>query len=180
MGLPSGCTKEIDNLFATKHNLTVISDLSIGSVSIRSATSQTITLFRMQDDCTAATISTYGRTDEFVISQIPIIQEYLSLNARINCFGTRLIQGVQPTKNFIKGLVKNNCRVISVTPGNRNNRLNEFMVSYNICVPNPIIKGYRQANINDFNNTQHIYMDMNKDNELRKQFGLYIKQGKSL
>lgn len=180
MGLSSGCTKHIDNLFAAKYNLTIVSDLGNGSVSIKKINNNPIHLFRMQDDCTAATISTYGLSDEFVLNQIPIIQEYLSLNAHINCFGTRLIQDVESTKNFIKGLVKNNCRVISVTPGNRNNLLNEFMVSYNICVPNPIIKGYRTATLDDFNNTQHVSMDMNKDKELRKQFGLYIKQGKSL
>lgn len=182
MGLSSGCTKECDTAFMEKHNCAIITDISTTTVTIYPTASNThnwINLIKLPHDCTAAFLnSTHIQTDK-LLTAIPLIQEYLSLNARINCFATRLIKGKQETKEFIQQLVSLGCKISNVCIGNRNQNPNEFMVAYNICVPNPQIKNYAAANKAGVNNPID-YMDASTVNEIRKKFGLYIKQGKSL
>lgn len=180
MGLSSGCTNDADIVFSVKYPVVFTVDYKIGAVRMQLPNNNSILLSKFFGDCTAATIDTTHSTTKTLIDALPIIREYLSLNARINCFGTRLIQGETETKEFIKALVKNNVLVSHVTKGNRNKRDNEYMVSYNICTASPIISGYISGYPRDVQNTTHNHFDVDKFKDLRKQFGLYIKQGKSL
>lgn len=180
MPLTSGCSAEADLAFRKKYNCSLETDIKNSTVQITNEAGLSVVLSKVLGDCTAATIYTgLCNLDEF-LKAIPMIREYLSLNARINCFGSRLIDGENKTKDLIKALVDHDVSVSHVTQGNRNQRANEYMVSYNICTTSPIVSGYRSGKITDVKNTTHNHFDKTKFKDLRKQFGLYPKQGKSL
>jgi len=179
MGLPSGCVKDADIAFKQKHGLFEISSsLQDSCVHLHFIEYSYIVLHYMKGDCTSATLSTEPCAADILIKNIPVIREYLSLNARLNCFGTRLCETPEKAETFIKELVKNNVIICNVSKGNRNNNPKEVMVAYNIHVPNPQITGYK-AGTETHVTTPH-EIDFNISKEYRKQFGLYVKQGKSL
>lgn len=182
MGLTTGCTSTADRAFETKHNCKISTDFHKMAVSLfilNQSTNYCYHLNKVPFDCTAASLSTPHHTSKQVLAAIPIIQEYLSLNARINCFATRLIRGQDNAQNFINGLVKLGCKISNICLGNRNGYNDEYMIAYNICVPSPCITNYSSAEATHVQ-TQSNWMDATEVNNIRKQFGLYIKQGKSL
>lgn len=179
MGMSTGCTKEADTAFAAKHVVIITTNHRENKVALTKEDS-TVLLSSVYGDCTAATIYTGDINTNKLIEFIPIIREYLSLNARINCFGSRLFKNEQEAQDFIKALVNNNVLVSHVTQGNRNNNIHERMVSYNICTTSPIVSGYANGKAEHVHNLTHNHFDVEKFKAFRREFGLYLKQGKAL
>lgn len=141
--------------------------------------SSLIHVYPMNGDCTAAYINTGGCDNESLDAIFPVLQEYLSLNARINCFATRIVGGEQQARYFIKLLKKHKCKKISINIANRDNMADRFLISYNIKVPNPHITNYTIASAETVAKVQD-YMDFTEYNQLQQRFGLYVKDGNSL
>lgn len=179
--LKNGCATEVTNVFGAKHKLKITRTVNDGSrVTLQEVAEwggRYVNIDAMYGDCTAATLYTGGLSFEDFKKWLPIIQEYLSINARINCFATRMCHGRNAAEQLIAFLKDAGCKKISVNIGNRDQDPDHFQVSFNIKVPVPLIRSYSSATVEQLSQ-EHDHMDFTAYNKLQKSFGLYIKEGK--
>lgn len=172
MGLPHGCTKTADDLFAKRHGAeqVYIQSNSISGVVMRvKDVGCHMDLTYMRGDCTACT----AHLECLQLADIPkmftIIQEYMSINARISCMFT-LKKSIKVLPEWIAALQKFPIAGLHLQKSNREPDSQYYMISGILKVPNPVINTY-QAHDKEFP-AGHNNNDLTKLNEINKLFGL--------
>lgn len=144
MGLSYGCTSTADELFAKRHTITKIHVNAPENKQIIMPLPNSdlrIILADVHGDCTACTAYLeYLQLNE--INKIfTIIQEYMSINARISCLFT-IKRSISVLPEWIKELKKFPIAGLHVQKSNRNPTSDRYIISGILKVPNPIINTY--------------------------------------
>ena len=145
MGLSYGCNITADKLFAKRHKADTIYIHKIETrYTIMPLPNSTvrIDLTAVRGDCTACTAYLEYLQLKEVQQVFTIIQEYMSINARISCLFTikknRLL-----LPEWIKELKKFPIAGLHVQKSNREPTSEMYMITGILKVPNPIIKEYK-------------------------------------
>ena len=144
MGLSYGCNSKADDLFAKKHTIDQIYVRNIEVVRTIMPLPNSnfrVELTSIRGDCTACTayLEYLQLTD---INKIfTVIQEYMSINARISCLFT-IKQKLSVLPEWIKELKKFPIAGLHVQKSNREPTSEMFMITGILKVPNPIVNTY--------------------------------------
>ena len=172
MGLPYGCTHQADQLFKDKWNLTELctSNKSIyfkgGPINKHHCTPS---LSYINGDCTACSLHSEFLTPEEVPQVFQMIQEYMSINARISCFFSKKIS-LKEAPQWIKQLQKFPIVGLHLQKSNREPDSSMYMLSGILKVTNPFVNTYLSYNLKY--PTNHNNNDTSKYNELNSTFKL--------
>ena len=145
MGLSYGCNTTADKLFAKRHKADTIYIHKIETlytIMPLPISNFRIDLTAVRGDCTACTAYLEYLQLKEVQQVFTIIQEYMSINARISCLFTikknRLL-----LPEWIKELKKFPIAGLHVQKSNREPTSEMYMITGILKVPNPIIKEYK-------------------------------------
>ena len=172
MGLPHGCSKTADALFAKRHNS---GQVYLSSNSIMSAImelekgSTRLDLTYMRGDCTACTAYMEGIPANQIERIFTAMQEYMSINARISCTFT-LKKSLRDIPAYLKELKKFPIAGLHLQKSNREPESDCYMITGILKVPNPIINTYDmydKAYPDNHNNN-----DLSAINKINAEFGL--------
>ncbi len=144
MGLSYGCNTTADKLFAKRHKADTIyihnieTQYTIMSLPISNFR---IDLTAVRGDCTACTAYLECLQLKEVQQVFTIIQEYMSINARISClFTIKKHRSLLP--EWIKELKKFPIAGLHVQKSNREPTSEMYMITGILKVPNPVVNTY--------------------------------------
>ena len=129
----------------------------------------TIILTSVYGDCTACNLYTENLTTQNLNKTFTIIQNYMSINARISCFFSLKIPHTQIAE-WIKELKQFPIAGLHLQKSNREPTSNMYMLSGILKVPNPVINTYNSHNANF--PTDHNNNDLSKINSINLDFKL--------
>lgn len=175
MGLPYGCSKKADELFAKRHTTqmgTVVvhqNPLNTAILTIDGVVNTHMNLTYLRGDCTACTAYLeYLKIDELP-KMFTAIQEYMSINGRISCFFS-LKKSKDSLKDWIDQIKKFPVAGLHVQKSNREPDSDYYMLTGILKVPSPIINSY--ARYNEEYPKNHNNNDVTYINALNKELGL--------
>lgn len=172
MGLPYGCTNYADEHFQEKWNLTRLSS-SNKNVYFKGGPITTAyctpILSQIGGDCTACSLNSEYLTLKEVPQVFQMLQEYMSINARISCFFSKKITLTEAPK-WIEELQKFPIVGLHLQKSNREPYSDMYMLSGILKVPNPIMNTYTAHNT-DYP-TNHNNNNLLKYNKLNSEFKL--------
>ena len=144
MGLSYGCSTTADKLFAKRHKADTI---HIDKIETRYTimplpkSNFRVDLASVRGDCTACTAYLEYLQLKEVQQAFTIIQEYMSINARISCLFT-IKQSLSVLPEWIKELKKFPIAGLHVQKSNREPTSEMYMITGILKVPNPIVNAY--------------------------------------
>lgn len=144
MGLPYGCKPVADDLFTKRHTITKIhvSTTENKQIAILLPHSDLrMVLAGVYGDCTACTAYLEYLQLYEVNKVFTMIQEYMSINARISCLFT-IKKKLSVVKEWIKELKKFPIAGLHVQKSNREPTSEMYMITGILKVPNPIVNTY--------------------------------------
>jgi hypothetical protein len=172
MGLSYGCNLTADELFAKRHKIT---EICIGTMETKyiimplPKSDLRIVLSNVHGDCTACTAHLeYLQLNE-VNKVFTIIQEYISINARISCLFT-IKKNLSAVQEWIKELKKFSIAGLHIQKSNREPTSDMYMITGILKVPNPIINTYKTFNTTY--PTNHNNNDITKLNSINSSLNL--------
>ena len=172
MGLPYGCNNQADQLFKEKWKLynMFTSNKNVyfkgGPITTDRCTPS---LSQIEGDCTACSLHSEYLTLEEVPQVFQMLQEYMSINARISCFFSKKITLTEAPK-WIEELQKFPIVGLHLQKSNREPDSDMYMLSGILKVPNPIVISYF-AHTTSYP-TDHNNNNLIKYNELNTKFKL--------
>lgn len=169
MGLAQGCYSNADTCFAQKWKLTTCTKDGNSMLLRGDWYSAVIQLTNIPGDCTACTLYSEFLKPEEVEKIFQMIQEYMSMNARISCFFSKKIYKNQ-INTWLKELQKFPIAGLHLQKSNREPGSDMYMLSGILKVPNPLINSYTAHN-GVYPDT-HNHNDVTKLNDINKQFNL--------
>jgi len=172
MGLQYGCTKEADTYFTTKHKLTSVYISKKEETFVLLNKPKTYcqpTLSSIYGDCTACTVCLECLNLEEVDKTFTMLQEYMSINARISCFFS-IKKPYDNLKEWIKELKKFPIAGLHIQKSNREPTSTSYMITGILKVPNPIVNTYDHWKTKY--PEEHNNNDVTKINKLNKEFNL--------
>ncbi len=175
MGLPHGCSKKADELFAKRHTTQMgavvvhQNSISTAMLTIDGVVNTRMDLTYLRGDCTACTAYLeYLKIDELP-KMFTAIQEYMSINGRISCFFS-LKKSKDSLKDWIDQIKKFPVAGLHVQKSNREADSDYYMLTGILKVPSPIINSYNTHNEEYPEN--HNNNDVTYINALNKELGL--------
>lgn len=176
MGLPLGCLTQADKDFAKKYDLQKVEvNLIDNRVSLLLKSGHYFTLTFVHGDCTACTLwSEFIQTPEDFDNILPIIMDYMSINARINCFFSKKVHE-EDINAWLTMLKKHHILGKNVQKSNRDPEQDTYQISGIIKVTNPFIKTYDKVQYLDGNTSyeSHNYNDVTIYNQRAAMHKLY-------
>jgi len=172
MGLPYGCNSTADDLFAKRHSTDKIYVGKLESVYTIMPLPKSnfrVDLTSVRGDCTACTAYLEYLQLKEVNKAFNIIQEYMSINARISCLFT-IKQSLSVLPEWIKELKKFPIAGLHVQKSNREPTSDMYMITGILKVPNPIINTYKTFNTTY--PTNHNNNDITKLNSINSSLNL--------
>lgn len=144
MGLSYGCNSIADDLFTKRYDTDKIyinKHEAVTTIMPLPNSNVQVNLTSVRGDCTACTAHlVYLQLNE-VNKIFTIIQEYMSINARISCLFT-IKQNISTLKEWIKKLKKFPIAGLHVQKSNREPTSEMYMITGILKVPNPIVNTY--------------------------------------
>jgi len=171
MGLCYGSSGLADEKFGQLHKLTSMTRLDSGKkhMYLQGSAVPCFQIDEVLEDCTACTV-VLGWTNLTYFEQVfKILQEYMSMNARISCFFSKKIHSSE-IEAWIKEFKKFPVVGLHLQKSNRNPEQDSYMLSGILKVPNPIVNTY-DVWANEYPEG-HNNNDLEKINELNAKFGL--------
>ena len=144
MGLSYGCNPTADDLFAKRHGTDKIYINKLEAVYTIMALPKPyfrVHLTSVQGDCTACTAYLECLQLNDINKVFTVIQEYMSINARISCLFT-IKQSLSVLPKWIKELKKFPIAGLHVQKSNREPTSEMYMITGILKVPNPIVNTY--------------------------------------
>lgn len=172
MGLPHGCSKNADALFAKRHKSEQVylqNNSTTSAVMAMADVSSHMHLTYMYGDCTACTAYLEGIRAEQIEKMFTAIQEYMSINARISCTFT-LKKYLKDIPAYLKELKKFPIAGLHLQKSNRESEKDYYQITGILKVPNPIINTYTVYDETYPDN--HNNNDLLAINKINAEFGL--------
>lgn len=170
MGLPFGCTTKADEAFTKKWNLHTCTKAD-NNMLLRGdwMNSAFIYLSPVYGDCTACTLYSEYLLPDVVNTVFKMIQEYMSMNARISCFFSKKIDK-NNIQTWLNEIQKFHVTGLHLQKSNREPDSNMYMLSGILKVTTPCINTYDQCNTKHPSN--YNYSDVTEFNKINSQFKL--------
>lgn len=171
MGLEYGCNLTADEAFGDRHKLKVI--VADGNKAVhfrRDNWNIRPSIHYMMGDCTASTLYCECHTPKEIGEFFPIIQEYMSMNARISAFFTLKIQKSK-IQSYLDVLSKFPIAGLHLQKSNREPESNYYMLSGILKVPTPLINKYHTFSELDYP-VDHNHLDVTKINQINSEYKL--------
>ncbi len=144
MSLPHGCNTVADKHFAARYKQTQVyeSTNNIKTVTMKIPNSNcNFCISSIYGDCTAAQAYLEYLRIEHVATVFTVLQEYMSINARISCLFT-LKKDITELDEWIKELKKFPIAGLHIQKSNREPHSTKYMISGILKVLNPIVNTY--------------------------------------
>lgn len=177
MGMRIGCMKSGDAAFETKHNV-IIKDVSEDKFSgnnirifFQEAYIESLffELCRVKGDCTAASLWSECVDKDSFFKYLPIVLEYLSVNARISCFFSRKVDK-KDIPYWLNELKKFHISGLHLQKSNRDPESNCYIITGIFKIPNPVINSYDKWSGQPYDD--HNHFDVTKFNQINSEFNL--------
>lgn len=170
MGLIVGCYTCGDKVFEKKYKVTIEQCDHGRSTHILDPNTGTVLLLSgINGDCTAASLNSEHCEFQLFIEKIPMLLEYLSLNARISCFFSRNVHKEQ-LESALEKLKQFPIMGLHVQKSNRDPYKATYMITGLLKVPNPYINNYNKWGGEDY--SHHNHLDSSKFNEVNQNYNL--------
>lgn len=172
MGLLYGCTNTADTLFKNRHKLEYVHVRKKEEVFVllnKTDVNCRPTISSVYGDCTACAVYLEYLNPEEIDKTFTMLQEYMSINARISCFFSIKKQHLT-IQDWIKKLKKFPIAGLHVQKSNREPNSHYYMITGILKVPNPIVNTYNAWNTEYPKN--HDNNNVTKINKLNKEFDL--------
>lgn len=172
MGLSYGCNSVADDLFAKRHGsdkIYVHKVEAVYTIMPLPASDFRVDLTAIRGDCTACTAYLEYLQLYEVNKVFTMIQEYMSINARISCLFT-IKKKLSVVKEWIKELKKFPIAGLHVQKSNREPTSEMYMITGILKVPNPIVNTY--VSFNKRYPKNHNNNDVTKLNDINASLNL--------
>lgn len=144
--LPHGCSYDATHELCEKHGIQCLTTRDpllfyAKEVTFKIADGSYGVVAEMKGDCTACTLNTEQVSQQTYAKFIAFVLEYMSINARINCFATRKVRH-EKTDDFIKLIKGFHVLGVNVQRSNRDNADEYNQVSFILKCTNPYVTRY--------------------------------------